>query len=311
MTRLIHGPSTTTTARVGLLLLLAVAALGANACERALQVAPSSSVIALSTTATGVALNGSLTITALVTNSSGQPVSDGTLVTFATTLGTLDRAEATVSNGRATVQLLAGTTPGTATVTATSGGVSSNALSLRVGPVASRVVMTSASGSIGSVQVTALVFDANGVAIPGVAVTFATSAGSLSSSTVYADSFGQATTTLYTQTDAVVTASTQGVSTTLAVRPGGSGTLTVNVAISPTDPVRNQTVTFTATTTTIGGGTIPIDHYEWDWGNGLVFITTGNVVSRSWGTEGTYSLTLRVYGYDGSVGQSHIEFYID
>nr|MBC8461841.1 hypothetical protein [Deltaproteobacteria bacterium] len=72
-------------------------------------------------------------ITATVKDSSGNPVYDGTTVTFTTNLGSFYRSfsrSASVSvstlggTGIVTVSLIAGTTPGIATVTAEAGDIS-------------------------------------------------------------------------------------------------------------------------------------------------------------------------------------------
>jgi hypothetical protein len=63
----------------------------------------------------------SFSITALVLNQLGNPVADGTVVIFTTTLGTLSSNVITTQGGTATVTLSGFTESGTATVTAQSG----------------------------------------------------------------------------------------------------------------------------------------------------------------------------------------------
>jgi hypothetical protein len=58
---------------------------------------------------------------AAVAAGGGQPVHNGTHVTFITTLGTITPADATTVNGKVTVTFSPGGAVGTATVTATSG----------------------------------------------------------------------------------------------------------------------------------------------------------------------------------------------
>lgn len=58
-----------------------------------------------------------VTITALVVNSKGSPVADGTQVTFATTLGSFRNEIVTTQGGRAQAILVAGGVPGTAMIT--------------------------------------------------------------------------------------------------------------------------------------------------------------------------------------------------
>lgn len=58
-----------------------------------------------------------VTITALVVNSKGSPVQDGTQITFSTTLGTFRSEIVTTQGGRAQAILVAGGVPGTAVIT--------------------------------------------------------------------------------------------------------------------------------------------------------------------------------------------------
>jgi len=67
-------------------------------------------------------------LTATVRDAFGNLVADGTVVTFATTLGSLpgSPSTATTEDGVATITLTAPTTTGTATVTATAGAATDN-----------------------------------------------------------------------------------------------------------------------------------------------------------------------------------------
>ena len=60
-----------------------------------------------------------------------------------------------------------------------------------------------------------------------------------------------------------------------------------------------------------GGAPVFVERYEWDFGDGQVFVTTGNTVSKAYDVEGKYGLTVRVYGVGGAVGLSRIEFFVD
>lgn len=89
--------------------------------------------IALSASPLSIKADGisSSTITAILTDSNGTAVAMGTSVTFATNLGSFSNAAKTFStttsgtDGKATATLFAGTTPGNAKITASSGSVSS------------------------------------------------------------------------------------------------------------------------------------------------------------------------------------------
>jgi len=286
------------------------AALSAGACERALQVAPSASVLVLSAPVTALPLNGTLNVTATLTDGAGAPVADGTLVTFAASLGTVNPSEARISNGRATVTYNAGATSGLATVSASSGGVSSNVLSVRVGPVpASILINASTSGTTATIM--ASVYDASGRAIAGTPVSFTTTAGTLSTSTVNTDAFGQATNTLFGTTDAIVTATAGGYSASVAVRFTFNGALSVNLTINPASPKRRDNVVFTATVGGFNNQPVFVQRYEWLFSDGVVVTTTGNQTVRAFLAEGNYSVTVRVTTIDGIVGLSRIEFHVD
>jgi hypothetical protein len=292
--------------------LLAIAAFGAAGCEQAVQTAPTSSVLTITANGAGVDLNGAVPIVATLVTQAGKAVTDGTLVAFTTTLGRMEPPEARVTNGRATVQLLGGAVSGIATVSATSGGVLSNSLEVRVGAVPTRVALNATIGSYGTSTLVATVYDARGVALPGVPVTFTTTAGSLASAIVYSDAQGQATTTIYCQSEATVTATASGVQSNIIVRPGGFGALAVNIAVNPSTPTRRQTVTFTASTTATCGTTgTCIARYEWEWSDGYLLTTTGNTTSRTFEVFGNYAVICRAYGIDGSVGSSRVEFFVN
>ncbi len=286
------------------------AALSVTGCERALQVAPSSSVLVLTAPASTVALNGSITVTATLTTDGGTAVADGTLVYFTSTLGTISPVETRISNGRATATLAAGSTAGLATISASSGGISSNSLSVRVGTVPNRIVM-SASTVGTATTVVASVFDVTGLAMPSTQVTFSTTAGTLSTSSVTTDAFGQATVTLFATTDAIVTATATGVSASLAVRFGFSGALGVNLSIAPTAPTRRDNVIFTAAVTAPNNQPVFVQRYEWTFSDGTAVTTTGNQTARAFLLEGNYAVTVRVITIDGAVGISRIEFHVD
>lgn len=90
--------------------------------------------IALSAGSLSIDANGtdSTVVTATLTDVNGKKVSSGTSVTFSTNLGAFSNNSKTITattsgdTGQATATLFAGTTPGSAQVTASSGGVTSN-----------------------------------------------------------------------------------------------------------------------------------------------------------------------------------------
>ena len=96
-----------------------------------------------------------------------------------------------------------------------SGGVTSGDLSVDIGGAAAGSINLSANpsnvpASGGTSTVLAVVFDVDGNRLPGVPVSFTSTAGSLSSTVVVTNSQGEALTTITTNRDADVTASTGG-----------------------------------------------------------------------------------------------------
>ena len=86
-------------------------------------------------------------VTATVRSTGGQPVGDGTVVSFSATGGSfLPSATAATADGTATVTYVAGTQAGPVVITATVGGVTQTAsVSLEAGPVASLSILPSLS----------------------------------------------------------------------------------------------------------------------------------------------------------------------
>src|SRR5438270_131121 len=110
-------------------LLLSVALLPA-ACQKVPLLAPSGSIITLTASTTALPVNGTAQLIAQVIEAAGTPPHSGTQVTFTTTLGTIEPAEAlTNANGQVIVTFKAGTANGTAMISAISGGASSSAAS--------------------------------------------------------------------------------------------------------------------------------------------------------------------------------------
>ncbi len=102
-------------------------------CESLPLLAPTASTIVVVASDPAIALDGASVITAIVTESAGTPVQNGTLVSFSTTLGTVDPQASRTQDGRATTRLLGGKTAGTAMVSAFSGASTSNTLSVQIG----------------------------------------------------------------------------------------------------------------------------------------------------------------------------------
>jgi PKD repeat protein len=304
----------------------------ASGCQRVPLLAPSGSTITLTTSATTLPANGTVTILAQVIEPAGTPPHSGTHITFTTTLGTIQPSDVeTDINGTATVTFNAGVSSGTATITASSGGASTGtagAIKIAIGAAAvGRISVSANPGTVaasgGTSTITASVGDANGNVLPGVPVTFTTTAGSFTASVVNTDASGNAQTTLTTNKTATVTA-TAGVQGTTTPAPapatpgtptGGttstqqSATVTISVntastvtvgAPSPASPVVGQPVvfglTYSASTT---GTSSPIARVIVDFGDGTAAQTIAgqpSAVTHTYNQIGSF--TVRVTAID-------------
>jgi PKD domain len=326
--------------------LLAVVSLGlavavsmsAVACQRVPLLAPSGSTIVLNASTNVLPVNGSTTIIAQVLEAAGTPPHSGTHVTFTTSLGSFQPADAeTDIGGRATVTFLAGNNSGTANITALSGGASvgtNGALKILVGSAAVGRVNMSANPTLvpatgGQSTVTATVFDVNGNALPSALVSFTTTAGTLSTSAVTTDSGGNAVTILRTNTKATVTGTVgaQGGSSTTTPGTGtgttpttpsasgqSSGQVVVDIASSPTlvitppspAPSAGLPATFTFVVTAASANGSVVRDVTVNWGDGsapqsLGAITGSQTASHVYANPGTYIVSATLTDASGNV----------
>src|SRR5262245_54012045 len=110
------------------------------ACEKVPLLAPTGSTITLTSSTNALPINGTTDIIGQVLEAAGTPPHSGTVITFTTTLGAVEPAEArTDVSGRVIVKFRAGIANGNATVTAISGGASTGtngALKIAIGTAA-------------------------------------------------------------------------------------------------------------------------------------------------------------------------------
>src|SRR5258708_5572840 len=319
--------------RFPVLIVVVALPFAAAACQKVPLLAPSSSTITLIASATALPVNGSTDVIAQIVEPSGTPPHSGTQVTFTTSLGTVQPSQAeTDISGRVIVKFLAGSSSGTATITATSGGASAsgtNAIKVLVGAAAVGRVNVGANPALvpaqgGSTTITAVVLDINGNVLTGVPVSFSTTAGTLADAVVNADSNGQAQTTLRTASTATVTASvgatggssaptTPTTPTTGNTAGQASGSVTVGVASSPTLVITPPTTTPTAglpanfsfviTAATTNGSAVK--DVVVNWGDGqtqdLGAITGTAVISHVYRSAGSYAINATITDASGNV----------
>lgn len=279
-------------------------------CDKAPLTAPTDSAVTLFANNTVVALNGTVEITANVTEPGGVPVQNGTQVTFTTTLGTLEPAEARTSSGRATVRLNAGGASGIAQVRAFSGGATAEALEIRVGAAAATAITVSASPSAvgangGTVEILAVATGENNRRLAGVPVNFATSAGALRESTVITDANGEARTQLTTTREATVTASVGSVQGTTTIRVTSRPTVTITVPATAVGEGETTSITVNVQPQTNGD---PVRDVVIDFGDGerqsLGSVTGSRTLQKAYTRRGTYQITVTV---TDTGGQTFVE----
>ncbi len=297
-------------------------ALGAVGCQKVPLLAPSGTVINLTVASEAVGLNSSVDVvavliengttstsgtgtgsTAAAVTGAGTPVQDGTLVSFTTSIGTIQPADARTTNGRVTVKFTTGTTSGTATITAYSGGARSTA-TIKIGAANVKTVTVSATpqnlaSTGGQATVTARVDDVNGNGVTGVPVEFSTTKGTLSATTATTNGLGIATTTLTTTAAADVTASIAGVTGKVSIGVATRATVSVS------GPSSTVSVSSPATFSINVGTTVPVTNVVINYGDGqskgLGTLSGTQSVTHFYSDSGIYDVTVSATDPDGVV----------
>jgi adhesin/invasin len=258
----------------------------ASGCDTVPLTAPGGSAVTLTASSLVLPTGGSAEISAVVIESSGSTVQNGTSVRFTTTMGRIEPADAHTRNGIATATFFAGDVAGLADVRATSGGIggttgtgttatATNQVQIAIGSAAvDAVTVRSSAGSVpatgGTVEVFASVNGTGARPLPNVPVTFSTTAGTLSSSREVSDGNGEAKTRLTTDANATVTAAAGTKTGTIAIQalnPVATPTVTLT-ATGGTATTVAQLFTFTATVSNNAAVGSPVQ-FEWNFGDGV------------------------------------------
>jgi len=251
--------------------------------------APKVSSVVVTSNATQLASSGQagteVTLTALVKDANNTAVA-GATVSFAASSGAVGTISGVSdASGIVTAKLSTGGDPSlrVITVTASSGGVTSQAITVNVVQATQTLTLTTDSGTLQSsgatdVTVTALVRDSNNAVMPNVKVTLSADSGTLTTSSTLTDSKGVVTAKLSTGGDATtrvikITGNLDGVppvnaSVTVSgtsVKVSANATVNLNtntdVSVKVTDSaghaLANKPVTFAsnvANSLTVSGG---------------------------------------------------------
>lgn len=276
------------------------ALLVASACDKAPLTAPTNSAVTLFAASTFVALNGSVEITANVTEPGGIPVQNGTQVTFTTTIGTFDPIEARTNGGKATVRLIAGAASGVAQVRAFSGGAQAEALEIRVGAAGATALALSPTPSSlgpngGTVDIVAVVTGADNRRLAGVPVSFSASTGVLRETTATSDWNGEARTQLTTTREATVTATVGSVTQTTTVRVSSVPSITITPPAGALGEGETGTFNLVVQPQTNGD---PIRDVVIDFGDGqrmsLGVVSGSRTIQKAYDRKGRYTVTVTV-----------------
>jgi adhesin/invasin len=273
------------------LVLPVFAFLGLVSCDKVPLTSPTGSSITISVDRTVLPLNGEATVTAVVIESAGTLVHNGTMVTFQSTIGTMRPVEVATVNGIARSTLVAGNISGKGTVTAFSGAApAATTPDVVIGAAAAKTIAISAtpssvSQSGGTVTVSALVLDESGNPLPGVNVNFSATAGQLSAATALSDAGGFARTQLTTSQNSTVTASA-GAAATNHVDVVVSAAPTITITAPDTGMVGVPVAITVAVTGGVNGAPRQVQSLTVDFGDGAQE-TRGNVTG-SVGLTHTY-----------------------
>lgn len=288
------------------------------ACDRVPLTSPTGSTISVTVDQTTLPLNGQATVRAIVTESSGTPVHNGTQVIFSSSLGSFKPQESTTQNGIAMSTFLAGAISGTTRINAYSGGASTGSgnssgggVEVKIGAAAAGSVSVSAtppgvSQSGGTVTISALVVDPSNNPLPGVSVLFSSTTGSLSATTAISDATGVAKVTLTTQASATVRATANGTATaTVEVTVSAAPTVTID---APGPFTANSPSAITITPTPGNGGPRQIASVRVDFGDGTSEThsnVTGPIgLTHTYRNAGGYTITATAADVGGNTSIS-------
>jgi hypothetical protein len=154
--------------------------------------------VTLEASPTGIPADGNSTsnIKATVLDTQGNPVKDGTVVSFSTTGGRISQDTASTLNGQAQVILTSSTTPGTIVIKATAGGMSSE-IQIEFTSIAAKLSLATSQTQVktdnsDAAEITATVLNNNNAPVEGVTVNFQSTGGKISASSVNTNADGEA-----------------------------------------------------------------------------------------------------------------------
>jgi PKD repeat protein len=292
--------------------LLAVVAFATLAsCDKLPLTAPTESIITLNVSTTVVPVNGTAEIIASVTEPSGTPVHNGTMVTFTSSFGAIEPREAQTAGGKATVRFIGSSQSGTAKIGAFSGSSRAEEIEILVGAAAAdriavRAEPATVSATGGTVQLIAVVTDASGNPLPGAPVVFSVDNGSLGNNTVTTNQSGQAQTSLTTNRETVARAAVAAHEASVTIRVVSPPV--VAFTSPPTSATVGVPVAFTVTPQ-VAAGAAPMTSVVIDFGDGSPQLNLGGITgptgfTHTYNSEGGFTVTATATDTNGLRGVS-------
>jgi hypothetical protein len=274
--------------RASLLTALFISSVVAGACEKVPLLAPSGSTLTLRASSAALPLNGTTQLIAQVIEPSGTPPHSGTSVSFTTTLGSIEPAEATTDSlGQVVVTFKAGATNGTATIVAISGGASSAGVTVAVAAALPTIVITSpaAPPSLGlpAAFTFAVTVPANGSVVRTFSVSWGDGTppqdlGSVSGSNVLSHVYHLAGVFAITATATDGVGNVVTVASSVTVVPAA---LTLSITAPTTAPSAGLPATFTIVPGVPAGSGDSVKAVTLNWGDGTGTVTLGAISSST------------------------------
>lgn len=292
--------------RTNLRALLSVCLLVLAACDKSSPVAPSGTVVSVSVNPSKIALDGAATVRVVAVRPNGTPVTPGTLVTFTTSLGTIDTSVATDAQGVAVATLRGDGRRGTATVTVRTGSVEAQTAEVTIGLDGAQITLQASPSTVvetgARVDLLSIVFDEDGNPLANGQVVFSAEVGRLDSggSIVTSSTTGEARDTLrITETELnALTVDSFQVQATSPRAGGGSATATATIRVQR-KPVANFIFTVTRLSAAFTDtSTSNPTSWLWDFGDGET--SQARNPTHTYSAPGTYLVTLQATNSAGS-----------
>ena len=276
------------------------------ACDKTNPVAPSGTLITISANPDRIPSDGSSEIRVVALRPNGTPVSSGTLVRLATTLGSIPPSVPVDDRGEALAKLEANGQFGVASVSASTGGSETATVEIQLGLSPASVTVQVTPNSVpetgGEADLLAIVRDDRGQPLEKAQVNFRTQIGTLESdgNLMSTGADGTASDRLTVTPGDVDTVTGDNFQVGVDVGSGGGQLVTTNVNVSIqrlpradfTFATRNLLVAFEDTT---DGRTTS---WRWDFGDGNT--SSRQNPTHTYAEPGTYAVTFRATNTLGS-----------